>query len=162
MPMRPRPSLVLLGSLSIDVSPSTVNFTLVPQATASGSSAISLTTGWNLLSGTAITLNTFGYFSSTTAALINTADSTYAIPPSSVLGIVGGAGSNVVSYTAFAQGTPFSGASGLNLATQTFSTAIATSGNVIDTLSLQIDLGSQPQLPAGSYTGTLNIIAQAM
>jgi hypothetical protein len=162
MPMRPRPSLVVLGSLSISASPSTVNFTLAPQSSASGSSAISITTGWSLLTGTTITLNTFGYFSSPTAALTNTDESTYSIPPSSVLGVVGGSGSNVSSYTAFSQATPFSGASGLNLATQTFSTAVATSGNATNTLSLQINLDSQPQLPAGSYTGTLNIVAQAM
>jgi hypothetical protein len=31
-----------------------------------------------------------------------------------------------------------------------------------DNLVLEIDLSSQPQLPAGAYTGTLNLQAQAL
>jgi hypothetical protein len=113
------------------------------------------------LTGTTIALNTYGYFSSASAALTNAVNPTYTIPSSSVLGMVGGTGSDAASFTAFAQPTPFSGASGLEFATQNFGAAVAATSSVQNTLSLEINLGSQPQLPAGSYAGTLTIVAQA-
>ena len=50
---------------------------------------------------------------------------------------------------------------GLKLYTQIMSSTNRESSRS-DSVSLQINLTSQPQLPAGTYTGTLNIQAQAL
>jgi hypothetical protein len=162
LPARARPALLVAGSLTVAATPATIDFALSPRSTASGSAAITITTSWSTLTGTNITVNVYGYFSSTTSALTNSDDSTYTIPPSSVFGVVGGTGTLVSSNTAFTQTTPFGGASGLELATQTEALAVALNGDIINTLNLQIDLSALPQLPAGTYSGTLNIAAQAM
>jgi hypothetical protein len=49
----------------------------------------------------------------------------------------------------------------LTLFSQSLSSTNRTA-NRTDNLNLEINLASQPQLPAGSYTGTLNIQAQAL
>ena len=60
-------------------------------------------------------------------------------------------------------GAPFSGASGLELASLNGGLIqFLQNGSTNNTLSLQIDLTTLPQLPAGTYTGILNIAAQAM
>jgi hypothetical protein len=162
-PMRSRPLLVLTGTLGVSASPGAVSFTLSPQALSAGSSSLAITTSWNTLTGSDIAINIYGYFSSTTAALTNTTNSAYVIPPSIIEGIVTGTGSTSTSYAWFAQTTPFSGASGLELASLNGGLIqFLQNGSTNNTLSLQIDLTTLPQLPAGTYTGVLNIAAQAM
>jgi hypothetical protein len=82
------------------------------------------------------------------------------IPSSEVLGQV--TSGTPTSYTAFTQSNTVGTANGgLLLYTQTL-TSSNRSSNRTDNLNLEINLGAQPQLPAGSYTGLLNIQAQAL
>jgi hypothetical protein len=159
---RIQPNLVLTGSLSLSVSAPTVNFTLTHGGAATGTPDVTITSSWSNLTGVAITYNVYGYFSSSTAALTNTSSATYVIPSSAVHALVGGANSNVTSDTTFSTATPFSGASGLDLITVGNLLNLLGTGSFSNTLTLKIDLSSQPNLPAGTYTGTLNITAQAI
>jgi hypothetical protein len=107
---------------------------------------------------TSVTL--FGYFASATAALTDGGSPANNIPTSEVFGQV--TSGTPTTYTAFT-GSGALGTAGatLTLFTQTISNANR-SANRSDNLNLKIDLTSQPQLPAGTYTGTLNLQAQAL
>jgi hypothetical protein len=159
---RPRTMLILTGTLGATVSPASINFALSPAGVSVGSPPVTITTSWAGVSGALILLNVYGYFSSPTQALVNSVDSSFGIPPSSVLGLVSGANGIVPSYTAFNQITPFSGASGLNMVALGNLITIGANGSFTNGLTLEIDLTSQPTLPAGTYNGSLNIVVQAL
>jgi hypothetical protein len=146
-------------SLTVAATPSTVSIPLVSGGTATGTSPVAITTTWVLsASRTAVTL--VGYFSSATAALTNGAATPDNIPASEVLGQM--TTGTPTSFTAFTQTTPLGAAgAGLTLFSQALSGTNRTA-NRTDNLNLEINLAAQPQLPAGSYTGTLNIQAQAL
>ncbi|MGH9733756.1 MAG: hypothetical protein ACRD8A_04095 [Candidatus Acidiferrales bacterium] len=143
---------VLNETLTIAAAPGNVNFTLAPNGTAAGSAAVSITTQWALAS-TRTNVSLFAYFSTTTA-LTNGAGNN--IPNTSVSGNPNGTG-----MQPFTTKNPFNG---LNTGVQIFSAAI-TAANVnsthADSLALQIDTTGL-NLPAGTYTGVLNIEAQAL
>lgn len=143
---------VLNETLTVAAAPGTVNFTLAPNGPVPGSSAVSITTNWALAS-TRTNVSLFAYFSTTTA-LTNGAGNN--IPNTSVSGNPNGTG-----LQAFTTKNPFNG---LNTGVQIFSVPI-TAANVnsthSDSLALQIDTTGLG-LPAGTYTGVLNIQAQAL
>jgi hypothetical protein len=141
----------LAETLTVAATPATVTFALVAGGTATGTPTVTVTTTWVLGSRTAV--NLFGYFATTTAALTGGGNN---IPASEVLGQINGGAFNAFTATG-ALGT--AGAT-LGLFTQTITTANK-SANRSDTLTLEINLTSQPQLPAGTYTGTLTLQAQA-
>jgi hypothetical protein len=146
-------------SLTVAATPSTVAIPLLSGRTALGSSPVTITTTWNLKAGrAAVTL--VGYFSSATAALTDGAATPSNIPSSEVLGQM--TTGTPTAFTAFTQitllGAP---GAGLRLFAQRLSGTNRTA-NRTDNLNLEINLASQPQLPAGTYTGTLNIQAQAL
>ena len=146
-------------SLTVAATPSAVAIPLVAGGTAAGTSPVAITTTWFLSAGrTAVTL--VGYFASATVALTDGAATPDNIPASEVLGQV--TTGTPTSFTAFTQTAPLGTAgAGLTLFTQGLSGANRTA-NRTDNLNLEINLSGQPQLPAGSYTGTLNIQAQAL
>ena len=146
-------------SLTVAATPSTVAIPLVSGGTAAGTSPVAITTTWVLsASRTAVTL--VGYFSSATVALTNGATTPANIPASEVLGQV--TTGTPTAFTAFTQTAPLGAAgAGLTLFTQGL-TGTNRTANRTDNLNLEINLASQPQLPAGTYTGTLNIQAQAL
>lgn len=146
-------------SLTVAATPSNVNFTLLSGGIATGSAPVAMTTSW-ILKNSRTTVSLIGYFSSASAALSDGATTPTNIPTSEVLGQV--TTGTPTSYTAFTQTAALGPAgAGLTLFTQTISnTNRAASRN--DNLNLEINLTSQPQLPAGSYTGTLNLQAQAL
>jgi hypothetical protein len=146
-------------SLTVAATPSTVAIPLLSGGTAIGSSPVAITTTWILsASRTAVTL--VGYFSSATAALTDGATTPTNIPSSEVLGQM--TTGTPAAFTAFTQTSPLGAAgAGLTLFTQNLSGTNRTA-NRTDNLNLEINLASQPQLPAGTYTGTLNIQAQAL
>jgi hypothetical protein len=146
-------------SLTVAATPSTVSIPLVSGGTATGTSPVAITTTWVLsASRTAVTL--VGYFSSATAALTDGAATPDNIPASEVLGQM--TTGTPTSFTAFTQTTPLGAAgAGLTLFSQAL-TGTNRTANRTDNLNLEINLAAQPQLPAGSYTGTLNIQAQAL
>jgi hypothetical protein len=136
-----------------------VTIPLVSGGTATGTSPVAITTTW-LLSATRTAVTLVGYFSSATAALTDGAATPNNIPASEVLGQM--TTGTPASFTAFTQTAPLGLAgAGLTLFTQGLSATNRTA-NRTDNLNLEINLASQPQLPAGTYTGTLNIQAQAL
>ncbi len=140
------------GTLSISVTPSAVNFALVPGGQARGSSPLSIISSINFTVVSSVSL--FGYFSSTNALTTQAGD----VLPSSVIFGQDLAGSPT-SFTAFTQTTPFGGNNGLMI--YRVGNLVSFNQNRTDTLSLMIDLTSIPQVAAGSYQGTLVLEAQA-
>lgn len=148
-----------VGSLSISATPSLVLFSLVPHGVAPGSTAVAVTTTWGgSLCLFTCTVNVYAYFASPTAALSGgspIAD----IPSSAVLGQV--PTGTPTSFTPFTQSSPFGGASGLELFSQSWF-IFAGGGSRTDALDLEINLANLPQLPAAHYSGTLFIQAQSL
>lgn len=146
----------MLESLTVVPVPSAMAFSLVAGGVAGGSTSIAMTTVW-VLAPTRTSVKLFGSFSSSTAALTDGAGDN--IPSSAVLGQV--PTGSATSFTAFTQTVPF-GAAGAGLLL--FNQAITIANDVsarTDTLSLEIDLTSTT-VPAGVYTGTLHLEAQAL
>ena len=146
-------------SLAVAATPSSVAIPLVAGGTATGSSPVAITTTWVLsASRTAVTL--VGYFASAAVALTDGATTPDNIPSSEVLGQV--TTGTPTAFTAFTQTAPLGAAgAGLILFSQALS-GINRTANRTDNLNLEINLAAQPQLPAGTYTGTLNLQAQAL
>jgi hypothetical protein len=149
----------LVESLTVAATPSTVAIPLVAGGTGTGTSPVAITTTWVLsASRTAVTL--VGYFASATVALTDGAATPDNIPSSEVLGEV--TTGTPTAFTGFTQTAPLGAAgAGLILFRQALSGANRTAKRT-DNLNLEINLAAQPQLPAGTYTGTLNIQAQAL
>lgn len=150
--VRPRPAIVLGGTLGLSATPGVVNFSLAPGGTAQGSSGVTITTTWNVL-GLITTMNLYGYFASANGALSDGRTPADLIPSSAVFGQV--STGMPTSYTAFTEATPYSGASGLQLYSQ--SSFLTLSGNRTDVMNLKINLSNVPNLPPGTYTGTLTL-----
>jgi hypothetical protein len=142
----------LNSSLSVIAAPNAVNFALVPNGVASGSTAITVTTIW-VLHPSIGAVALYAYFTSAVAALSNGAGTN--IPSSRVAGSANGA-----AFSAFTGNSPFAAGSSITLATWRI-LGNNRNGNRQDTLGLQIDTTGLA-LPAGVYTGVLNIQAQAL
>lgn len=143
----------LTESLTVGLSASAVNFTLVAGSAANaGSTNITATTAWTLKPGrTAV--GVYAYFASSAAALTDGVDNI----PSADFTISDNGG----AATALTNSVAFGGANaGLQLANVAITGANKTS-NRTDVMAFNINLSTLPQLPANTYTGTLNIQAQA-
>ncbi len=148
-----------VSSLSISATPSLVLFSLVPRGVAPGSSAVAITTTWGgSLCLFTCSINVYAYFASPTAALSG-GSPIVDIPSSAVLGEV--PTGTPTSFTPFTQTSPFGGAAALELFSQSW-VLYAGAGSRTDALDLEINLASLPQLPAGTYSGTLFIQAQSL
>jgi hypothetical protein len=152
-------SATLPESLSITANYSSVTFNLVAGAAATGSTPVTITTNW-VLNKSRQNVRLTGYFASATAALTDGGSPAVNIPTSEVFGQVGSG-----SFNAFTQGPDTGGVgtagASLNLLTQAI-TAANYNSSAQTVLNLKIDLTSQPQLPAATYTGTLNLQADAL
>lgn len=148
---------VLAEGLTVSVTGgSTVNFALTPGGSADGDVPVSVTTSWTLgILRTSVSL--YGYFDTPTAALT---DGTSNILAASVQGRM--TSGLPVTYLPFVQ-TNLVGpaASSLLMFTQVVA-LINLNSSRSDNLDLRIALAAQPQLPAGTYTGTLHLRAQAL
>lgn len=161
-----RPAAVLtpeleVKSLSVTVSTPSVSFQLQTGKVAVGTPTLSVTTMWgsaNCKLTKICTINMYGYFSSATAALSGGSPVAH-IPSSEVLGEM--TTGLPTTYTSFTQSGPFGGAgASLELFTDSM-TARTRGGSRTDSLNLEINLAGQPELPAGTYTGTLWLIAES-
>lgn len=144
----------LTEQLTVAVSASTVNFTLVAgNAANAGSTNVTATTSWVLQPGrTAVKV--YAYFANSAAALSDGAGDTI---PSADFTIADNAG----APAALTNTVVFGGANaGLQLANVAITGANKNS-NRTDTMAFNINLSTIPQLPAATYNGTLNIQAQA-
>jgi hypothetical protein len=152
-------------SLTVSATPGTASFTLVSGAPATSTAPVAMTTTW-IMNRNRATVTLVGYFASATAALTDGGSPANTIPTSEVFGqVTTGTPTTYTAFTGSGVGTGgtqvgVAGAS-LTMLTQTIDTTHR-SGTRTDNLNLKIDLTSQPQLPAGTYTGTLSLQAQAL
>ena len=143
---------ILAESLTVAAGPATINFALVPNGTAVGSAPASITTTW-ALAKTRTSVKLYAYFASANALTDGVGDN---IPTSKVTGSVNGA-----AAAAFTSATPF-GANGMTVFTQAIGGAgTFNSTHGPDTIAMTIDTTGLA-LPAATYTGVLNIQAQAL
>ena len=147
-------------SLTVTVnSGASVNFTLAANSASNpGSTNSSVTTAWVLKPGRT-NVAVWAYFSSATAALNPTTVGNTATIPSAAIGVqVGGSG----PFNSCTAVSPFNAAaSGMLIGNTTITGNTNTNSSRTDTLSYNIDTTLVPQLPADTYTGVLNIQAQA-
>jgi len=149
----------LSEALSVSATPSAVNFTLVPGGTAAGSAPVAITTSW-VLNAVRGSVNLYAWFATPSAALTDGASTPNNIPSSEFYAST--PNGIPTSLTAFTQSNTLGVAGGgLKLFSQTLSSSTREASRT-DNLSLQINLTSQPQLPAGTYSGTLNLQVQAL
>jgi hypothetical protein len=146
---------VLSDSITVSLSSNAVNFTLT-QASGSnpGSTSVTATTTW-LLRPNVGSLKLYAFFASSAAALT---DGTGNNIPSSDFQISDNGG----AFNALTNTVPFGGA---NAGLQLSSTPILGNnrkGARTDVMNFNINLVPLPNLPAGTYTGTLTIQAQAI
>ena len=146
----------------MSTSATTLSFNLAPGSTSDTPSTV-LTTSWTALAVGTIALDVYGYLSSPSVALQNSSNAAYVVPSSAVSGMASGAGSLVTSLTPFTQTTPTPAASnaGLHIVSGSVNILVLGAGSRTNTISMQVNLNAQPQLPAGTYTGTLTLIAVA-
>ena len=144
----------LSESLTVSLSASAVNFTLAAGSAANaGSTGITATTKW-VLKPSRTAVGVYAYFASAAAALTDGAGDNI---PSSDFYIADNAGAS----TALTTTVPFGGAlAGLQLANVPI-TAANRNATRTDAMTFNINLSTLPALPAATYTGTLNIQAQA-
>jgi hypothetical protein len=147
----------LAESLTLSLSANAVNFALTPgSATNAGSTNITATTAWVLKPGrTAV--GVYAYFASSAAALTDGATPTPNNIPSSAFLIPDNGGASAALTSTVAYG---GAAAGLQLANVAI-TGVNKNSSRTDAMAFNINLSTLPQLPAGTYTGTLNIQAQA-
>src|SRR5882762_402434 len=150
----------LTESLTVAItSGAAVTIPILPNTAVNGTATTTgVTTTWTLKPGrTSVAL--WAYFSSAATALVHTtAGNTTDIPSSAVKIQVGGAG----AFNALTVVSPFNAAaSGLQTGPSIAITGLNKNSSRADTLAYQIDTTVVPQLQADTYTGTLNIEAQA-
>jgi hypothetical protein len=146
-------------SLTVSLTLSTVTFGLVSGVTIGGSAAVPITTTWALLPSRS-SVKLYGYFASSTAALTDGLTTPDNIPSSSVFGQMT-TGSPVV-FTPFTQTASGFGAASASLLLFNQTISLGNSnfiGTRVDNLLIQI--ATPLTLPAGTYTGTLSLQAQA-
>jgi hypothetical protein len=143
---------VLAESLTVAAAPATVNFALVPNGVANGSSSITVTTNW-ALGKTRTSMKVYAYFSSAVGLTDGAGDN---IPTSSVLGSV-----NAGAFAAFTGGAGPFGVNSQLVFNQVVGGAGTFNATHVDTVALRIDTTGLA-LPAATYIGVLNIQAQAL
>jgi hypothetical protein len=145
---------VLSQSLTVTLSGNAVNFNLVSgSASNPGSTSITATTSWILQTPVAI-VSLYAFFANAGSALTDGAGDNI---PSADFQISDNGG----AFTALTNTVPFGGANaGLTLG-QTL-ILLNNRGSRTDVMKFNITLSPLPNLPAGDYTGTLTIQAQAI
>jgi hypothetical protein len=142
---------VLGESLTVSAGPATVNFALAANGPATGSAPVSVTTSW-ALGKTRTNVKLYAYFSSANALNDGAGDN---IPTSKVTGSVNGG-----AAAPFTSVTPF-GTNGMTIFSANVAAGTYNSTHGPDSIALTIDTTGLG-LPAATYTGVLNIQAQAI
>ena len=146
---------VLNDSVTVNLSAHAVNFSLVPgRPNNPGSTSITATTIWTLTPLIGF-VRTYAYFSNSASALSDGAGNNI---PSADFQISDNGG----AFQALTATQPFGGANaGLRLS-NTFIFINNRIGTHTDVMNFNINLSAIPTLPANTYTGILNIQAQAL
>jgi hypothetical protein len=142
----------LSTSLTVSATPGLVNFALVPNGTANGSSTITITTAWTLQPSVGA-VTCYAYFIAPGTALSDGAGDN--IPSANVSG-----SADAGAFAAFTANSPFAAGSSLQIFRERIIGTNKTKTRS-DTLNLQISTAGLA-LPAGTYTGVLRIQAQAL
>jgi hypothetical protein len=146
---------VLTDSVTLTLSGNAVNFTLTGGSGSNpGSTSITATTTW-VLKPNVGSLKLYAFFSSSTSALSDGAGNNI---PSADFQISANAG----AFNPLTNTVPFGGT---NAGLQISSTPILgnnKTGTHSDVMNFNINLTPLPNLPSGTYTGTLTIQAQAI
>jgi hypothetical protein len=146
---------VLSQAVTLTLSANAVNFNLTSGSAANpGSTSITATTSWTLKPSVG-SLKVYAFFSNSASALTDGGGNNI---PSADFQISNNGG----AFTALTNTVPFGGA---NAGLQLSSTPILgnnKTGTRNDVMNFNINLVPLPNLPAGSYTGTLTIQAQAI
>lgn len=146
---------VLNDSISVTLSSNAVNFNLTQGSGSNpGSTSVTATTTW-LLRPNVGSLKVYAFFASSASALTDGAGNNI---PSADFQISNNGG----AFNALTSTVPFGGA---NAGLQLSSTTILGNnrkGTRTDLMNFNINLVPLPTLPAGTYTGTLTIQAQAI
>jgi hypothetical protein len=146
---------VLSDSLTVTLSGNAVNFNLTPgSANNPGSVGITATTRWALQRFIA-NVRVYAFFASSTAALTNGAGTNI---PSADFQISDNAG----PFRALTNTVPFGGANAGLMLSNSGVFIFNRVGSHTDSMNFNINLSTVPNLPAGTYTGTLTIQAQAL
>jgi hypothetical protein len=140
-------------TLTVTLSASSVNFNLTAgSANNPGNTSITATTTCACILRT---VSVYAYFNNSTSAL---ADGFGSNIPSSAFEIsANGGGFNALNNT-----EPFGGPNAGIRLSQFFVWFPGFGSPHSDTMDFNIDLSAQPLMPAGTYTGTLNIRAQSL
>jgi hypothetical protein len=143
----------LSESISINLSDNAVSFNLVPgQASNPGNKTVVATTTWISKPGRNVT--TYIYFTAASTALTDGSGNNI---PSSAFEV----SDNGAALRPLTQTVVFGGAgAGLKL-TSTKVTGLTKTGSHIDSMNFNINLSALPQLPAGTYVGTVTLRAEA-
>jgi hypothetical protein len=146
---------VLTDSISVTLSANAVSFTMTPGSGSNpGSTAITATTRW-LLKPSVNSVKVYAFFGSSTAALTDGAGNSI---PSADFQISNNAG----PLTAVNTTVPFGGPNAGLMLSNTRILGNNRTGSHTDTMNFNINLAPLPNLPPGTYTGTLTIQAQAI
>jgi hypothetical protein len=140
-------------SISINLTANSVSFTLTPgNASNPGSTGVTATTTWISKPGRNVT--TYIFFSNASSALTDGAGDNIASNQFEV-------SDNGSAFKPLTNTVVFGGAgAGLQL-TSTKVTGTNKTGSHTDNMLFNINLGSVPQLAAGTYTGTVTLRAEA-
>jgi hypothetical protein len=146
---------VLSDSITLTLSGNAVNFNLVAgNASNPGSTSITATTTWTLKPSVG-NLRLYAFFSSSTSALSDGAGNNI---PSADFQISANAG----PFAALTNTVPFGGANAGLLVSTVRILGNNKTGTHSDVMNFNINLTPLPNLPSGTYTGTLTIQAQAI
>lgn len=153
VPVAKPQAVCLLCTLTVAVSPATLNFTLVQNGTAQASASLTIVTtltGAATVSGTA---NLYAYFANSAAALTGAASSSDVLPSSAILGRC--TTGLPTTFTAFTQTAPFGGSgASLEIFTQSVNGVLLPASRT-DTLALEINLAGLSNVAADTYSGVL-------
>ena len=146
---------VLNDSISVSLSSSAVNFNLTQGGVNNpGNVGVTATTSW-LLKPSVGNVTVYAFFSNSASALTDGAGNNI---PSADFQLSNNAG----PFTALTSTVPFGGANAGMLVSQTKILGNNRTGSHTDVMNFNINLTTLPNLPAGLYTGTLTIQAQAI
>jgi hypothetical protein len=146
---------VLNDSITVSLSGNAVNFNLTAgSASNPGSLGITATTSWALKPSVG-SLKLYAFFASSTTALTDGAGNNIASANVEI-------SNNAGPLTALTSTVPFGGANAGTLLSNTKILGNNRSGSRTDLMNFNINLLTLPSLPAGTYTGTLTIQAQAI
>ncbi len=141
----------LAESLTVAAGPATVNFTLLAAGISNGSAPVAVTTTW-VLAPTRTSVKLYAYFSSVNALTDGSGNN---IPTANVSGSV-----NAGPFGAFTGGAGPFGTENIQVFNQAIGAANWSSSRN-DSVALRINTTGLG-LPSGTYTGTLNVQAQAL